>query len=497
MVNAEVGQFGGLQLLADPQDVGMRGATSMLNADIGRGRSIVGSRAGLSRLGTGSGTYHRIAAVNGAKLVVAKNAGSGIAAQYITISSGSFSTASSPTWGSSSTIVTSILGFSASGTIGIASRNSSSNEELKAWDGTGAAPTGATYNPRYIAITPTDQRLVAAHYTSSTATPSGANGTTSTVFFSNAGDLSGIPASFPANNWVQLYPYDGEEITGVVTWRELTFVIKRSALYVFYGNSVDGQGNAVFNFRRVTLPALARATANRGGENMVAGPDGVYLLLTDGVYRTTGGQPEMLSRQISPLFDSTGDSAMVFPNTSTDWMFGSHGNRVYLSYPNGANYRTLVYDSLLGEWLLWDITAGTSALPTNVITWLDTNGLPVGYFAAGSKVFSFSPTATSDDGTAITSSYRTGFWTPAVGTVRASDDQRQVRCWKLDGVGAVSLKTAMNDSTTLGSAATVTMGTSPAVARGQDWRGVVGRNFSVELSSTAAWSVSRMLAGVE
>jgi hypothetical protein len=274
----------------------------------------------------------------------------------------------------------------------------------------------------------------------------------------------------------------------MVGWRELLFVMKRSGLFIFYSTSTDSTGGAIFNYRRVDLPALARMTTNRGGENIVAAGDGVYLLLADGVYRTVGDVPQLVSRDITPLFDGTGDSASVFPSTG-DWTIGYSANRVYLSYQNGSAYRTLVYDCILREWLLWDVSVGASAIPSNVIEWLDTNGLPTGYVAAGAKLFSFTKTATSDDGTAIVSSYQSGFE-----PLGPTGQEKTVREIGLEGIGAPTFSVLTNYGSSDANAATVTLGTSPATDEGIHRKAYRGRSFSFKLSaSSGAWSVARLV----
>jgi len=277
----------------------------------------------------------------------------------------------------------------------------------------------------------------------------------------------------------------------MVAWREMLFVVKRSAMYVFYGTGVDATGEPVFNYRRVDLPSRTRATANGGGENIVSAADGVYLLCGDGVYRTTGGVPELASRDVTPIFDGTADSSMLFPSSATDWSIGYATNRVYISYPVGATYRSLVYDCVLREWFLWDMTCGQSAQPSNVIEWVNSNSVPTGYFAAGGRVFSPTKTQTSDDGTAIVSSYQSGFMTLADGK------DAHVRDFDLWGTGTVTHQVA-TDYGSVDSGASVSLGTAPTPALGFDTLDRMGRNLSFKVgASSGAWSLTRWMARVK
>jgi hypothetical protein len=141
------------------------------------------------------------------------------------------------------------------------------------------APTFSTPagmpNAQFLAVQPSDNRLVAA-YTS--ADPA------SRVKFSDPGDAE----TWGANNYVDLTPNDGEVITGMVAWRDQLFVFKQNQFFVFYGNSTDGSGNPVFNYRTVDTGVGA---VNGRFSTCVAAPDGVYFMSARGVYRTTGGSP--------------------------------------------------------------------------------------------------------------------------------------------------------------------------------------------------------------
>lgn len=468
--------FGGLDLAHDPEEVGASGAIDLLNADVDQ-RGRVRSRGGLVAIGTGTASYQRVIGLTGTKLVVARNTGSGLVFQTVTVSSGSFGTASTA-YGSSSTAVTSyVVSIDAAN---ICARSGSTNETLRVDDGT--TVSASTSAPRYVALTPIEERFALAHFTSDAGTPSGSNGSVSTVWFSDP-----RIGTFDSTNWVTLNEGDGDEITGMVIWRELLFVIKRSALYIFYSTSIDSTGGAIFNFRRVDLPVRARATTNRGGENIVAGGDGVYLLLGDGLYRTTGGPPVRVSDAVTPLFDGTGASSMRFPD-SGDWSIGYAANRVYLSYqaPSTA-YRTLVYDTQLGVWLLWDLTVGASALPANVIEWRDDDGLPVSYVAAGAKVYSLSRSATDDAGTAISWSWQSGWY-----TMGQPQEKFIAHSW-LVGSGSPTLDifTDYGTSDPLSRGASVTLGNAPVEARGLHTPAYQGRFFSHKFSGSSASTISQ------
>jgi hypothetical protein len=62
---------------------------------------------------------------------------------------------------------------------------------------------------------------------------------------------------------VDLTPNDGEVITEWRVGAATLFVFKQTKFFVFYGNSTDGSGNPVFNYRSVDLGVGAVAASLR------------------------------------------------------------------------------------------------------------------------------------------------------------------------------------------------------------------------------------------
>lgn len=475
-----VEQFTGLRLRPEVGET--TGAVSMLNVDLKRDYTQIATRGGLDELVAPGSNAHRIGpSYTTGKILRCVTSGPNVVlSQYST--AGGFQTV---VGSFTATRATSVV--RASGEVWIAARDGSSNTLTQRYSGAllGTRP----WNPRYYAYMQ-DGRLAQAHYTAAADTPSGADGTVSTIFFSDP-DAS---QTYGATNWVQVGAEDGEEITGMVAWRDLLFVIKRSNLFVFYSTSIDATGNPIFNYRQVTLPARARATTNMGGENLIAANDGVYLLLSDGVYRTTGDIPQLMSANIAPLFNGTGDTSMLFPATG-DWTIGYGVNRIFLSYAVGAAYRTLVFDTQMQEWLLWDLSAGDAVLPTNVIGDLDPDGSPQTYVESAGSVFEFTETSTSDGGTAIVSSYQAGF-----DGLGAPTQEKKVRDLEVVGSGSPTLTVLTDYVTTdpLSRQGTVTLGTAPAIDTAVHPKAYRGRLFSYKLSaSSGAWAATRLTWNVQ
>lgn len=296
----------------------------------------------------------------------------------------------------------------------------------------------------------------------------------------------GAPGVFGANNYVTLPGL----VIALVTWNDLLFAFCSTGLYVFYGNSTDSAGEPIFNFRLVARVEGLWEVAT-SALTAVAGPDGVYFVSRSGVHQTTGGPPISISDPLQPMFTQNYLPPYLSGQLAS-WGGASPGpihadsQRLYLYMTNGYWF---VYSFATKDWSWWGQLGQMliPAMPTS-----SASLQPILGKTFTTAVTQMSPTATSDNSAAIASWYRSGFWNPGPPGTEAN-----IREWLLDGVGAVTFKTAVNDVATLGSGATVTLGTSPAIAQGRDRRAVRGRDVSFEISATSGvWSVSRVIAEV-
>jgi hypothetical protein len=186
-----------------------------------------------------------------------------------------------------------------------------------------SAPDAAT---AYVAVTANDNRLVVAP--NSLAGQPGTNG--ERVWFSDAG----APETFGANNYVGLWPGDGEPITALCRWRDRLFAFKQTKFAVFTGTSTDTSGNPVFNYYGVDAGQGANAGA------VVAGDDGLFFANNSGVYVTTGQQPVYLSRALEPWIRA--GSFTGLPSLSMANLTLAYFARV-LYVTDRTNRTTLVY----------------------------------------------------------------------------------------------------------------------------------------------------------
>jgi hypothetical protein len=258
-------------------------------------------------------------------------------------------------------------------------------------------------------------RLIATRFATTTGGPNGKESSPSHVYFSDPGD----PTSWTTTNYVQLTPGDGEAIQAAVVWRELLFVFKESRYFVFDGVGVDSEGLPEFNFRPV-----------EAGVGMVSPraiavhPSGVYFMTRHGVYRTTGQEPELVSSMIEPIWSGEISSfytgGTLAHGSITNCAMGAWEDRIYLSFPTEeANNRTLIYDPQFEWWSLTSIPA--SCFATFRIS--NSSELVFGYASGSNHIGRHSTSYTNDDGTAIESRWRSGWFdlgNPDVKKIRAS-----------------------------------------------------------------------------
>jgi hypothetical protein len=491
-----VNDFGGLNVAADAQDVGWSAAVDLLNVT----RWVPGrisTRSGYAKLNTStpSGAY--------TNAVETRAGGTAHIAAFRTtkvvdsIASTGVVTAAAASFPAGFTAFQTTEFGSPSGTLlYIADTGAATAHTLQKWNG--ATLANSVGKPQFVAVTPWDNRVAQAGYAAAADTPSGANGSTSTVFFSDA--LA--PDTYTSTSWVELHPGDGEVITAMVAWHDLLFVFKETACFVFYGTATLSDGTPQFLYRRVTLPSSIATYANTLTASVnaaTAGPGGVYYHAADGIYITTGGTPVMASGDVRGIFSGTAISSQTRSgNSGSAYPFhlSAIGERVYFSYMNtDASPRALVFDRPTGTWTLWSIPAIASPMPIFGAGFRSNSRTRTPYVIddATADVYEYSDTATTDDGTTISWLYQSGYYAPPPADGRRAK-LRGSSVWGYS-TNAPTLQILTeggrtNDVADTGS--TVTLGTSPTVAEGKRRHSARGVLFAHKLSGTGPATITRL-----
>lgn len=485
-----VERFDGLNLIRDPTEIGATGAVDLLNVDFGRDGRIR-QRPGAQKFNTTtpSSTGYvallpadRFGVLGGVRrdalqdIVLDSFSTAGV------VSTGSPPVADSGTWevGSSTTF---------SGVLLFTVWEAATGHALMT-DGTGGglAVVGGAGKPGLVATWAAQSRIAQGYYAAAADAPSGANGSVSTVFFSDAGGI----APWTSTNWVKLRPGDGESIVAIVSWRELLFVFKQSGLAVFYGISTDSSGNPVFNYRWVDLPDPIIARTGTYNPAAVAGPAGVYYAARDGIYLTAGGPPTRITDPIRGIFepDDSATSSSLRSNgapMALSWV----PPRLYATYTTAASaQRTLVWDSITAQWSLWSLPTGAGKTFVNFPGGASTSASDVAYVVVGNDIYKLSPANTTDEGAAAIS------WDYTSGMYDMGTSDRKVSRWvDVTGSGTVTLQligegARPNDVADTGGS--VVLGTAPAITTTRRRRAVRARRFQHKFSGTGAAMVSRL-----
>lgn len=488
MASLTVSEFGGLDLVSDPETVGLGGAIDLVNVDFDR-RGRVRSRPGFSnwtavvpskpqfdlfvfaREAAAGATSHQVLAAEVGTLIgdlrvrAYDSAGAALAQ-----------------WGSPAhdgPLTYAAFGSPTLSAVYISSGDVANTINVQKWDGSAfSAPTASvklagetTFTAgrampaaAFVAVQPNDNRLIAAHIPGTARGPGGAGSDTSRVYFSEAGD----PEKWDAENFVSLTPGDGETIVAVAAWREYVFVFKRTRFFVFYGNSADSTGSPVFNYRTVEHAAGRQTYAD-----VAAGGDGVYFRTGNGVWVTNGGAPRRVSGALDPLFGPVADPSPFWTGrTSVPTGLSWSADRLYV----GASF---IWDARHDRWTYWDAPISDDAVAF----------LPAGDLLAARQtghIVKFSLNDTTDAGTAIASHYRSGF------ADLGSAEEKTIRETKLWGTGAIDFRWSA-DYGPLDAATAVTLGTSPATAQGRHRVAKRGELFSYQAGASAgAWALSRL-----
>lgn len=462
MTESIVSRFGGLNLRDDPQEVGPDAAIDVNNVDLLDGGRF-STRDGYTQWTTGSAestvvqflardrttATPRLIGSVGADLVVWDDDGS-VFARQAAVSAGGY------------------------GAVSAASVSGASNRGVyipvidgQVWKWDGAVFSDPLIGSSWSQVAAWKDRLVQA-------------GSRDFLRFSDPDDID-TEATYAANT-IAVGKGDGESIVGMRVWRELLFAFKSSKFYVFYDVSTDTTGGAIFNYRAVetgvglwgkrAVETGAIFPANTLNTNpSVAASDALYFLGRDGIYRTTGGPPELISRQLDPLF--LGGADLVLQPETRAYM-EEFGSLIITSISTTTGYRQIVYNRATNSFTVYDLPAGP--LCRQEFT-AGTRELMFGG-STTKHIYRHSSAQTTDAGAAIAWRYQSGWYD------LGSPNSKRVGPLSAWGSGTVTASLLTDHGTTDDSASALTLGTAPAVARTVQPKTRRGRLFSHKLSGS-------------
>lgn len=337
-------------------------------------------------------------------------------------------------------------------------------DNIQSWQfGTGPVDVATSPWCRYLAWLPQESRLIAAY-----AGFGALDG--EQIVFSDPGTSATV---WPPGNTLTLEPQNRAEddITAAVTYRDLVFIFKTQSFYVFTGTSPTASGAAQLNYRAVDGDIGCTVA---GGAT--AGPDGVYFIGEDGIYRTSGDPPELVSRPLQRWWDGFDNSLFSYTASQRNFVgIFSDSENVYVQ--NATSGLVFVYAVATQKWTVFDypLTVGTMfPLGLRELLWCDDDGR----LRKSADLYTFDEIdggATSE----ITWSYQSDF------SNLGGENEKVLREITVEGCGFVGLGVATDwDVSNVTTSPDITLGTYPQVALGRRRLAYRGRNFSIVLHSS-------------
>ena len=215
------------------------------------------------------------------------------------------------------------------------------------------------------------------------------------------------PETWGANNFFDVNPNDGDFITGLSVTLDTLIIMKEYNMYILYGDTPTYTEG-------LTLWRIKKASVTTGGVNQgslqLYGKNLFYLSRNNGVQLFGGsistGEVEvdnltsaLISKDITPTIAGLNETRFS-QAASIVWDY-----KYILSVPNSAsttNNLCLVYDFIATGWSLWNIPANCwSIFRSSSVDYLYFGSTTIG------KIYRYTPTTYSDNGTAISAYYKT------------------------------------------------------------------------------------------
>lgn len=345
--------------------------------------------------------------------------------------------------------------------------------------------------PQFMATYPGQNRMAYVGFYAAADAPGGANGGPSVVFFSD----EQAPESVPATNFVVLEPGDGGQFAGAVGWQNQLFIFKNRTVYVFYGVSPDDDGKPLFDYHAYPLPdPIPETGGNVGIVPIAAGPDGVYFIGSQGLWKTTGGAPTRIPTTVDAFFSGEGDTVgnlfTYRQQTRGNVVMGWVGDRLFINYltASSATPRTMVWNKTSNVWTSWEVNGDTmTAVPITTNEALFTGGT-----SAGSQHLWKQFSGAADPSNPVAWRYKSGY------ADLGFPGEKRMRFTDIYGQGVITPTISAKGrrvATTVGiTAASTTVGATDVTDRKRFLTGIKGRlfQFSVDNNVTVKSIIERV-----
>lgn len=175
----------------------------------------------------------------------------------------------------------------------------------------------------------------------------------SRVFFSSIKD----PTTWPTNNFQDVAPDDGDQITGMYPTPEGLMIFKQTSIWMMIGDTFDATNP---QWRLIKLNTYGVGGLGYSTAAFLPGV-GVIWLAKDGVYRWNGATVESVSEKIRPTMELLNTYAVGYAATVNGITYNNRReaqgvvfrNRYWLSVEQGSattNTRTLLVMDTAGNW---------------------------------------------------------------------------------------------------------------------------------------------------
>lgn len=200
------------------------------------------------------------------------------------------------------------------------------------------------------------------------------SGQESRLYFTDAQNYT----SWPANNFIDVAPANGEFCVCTVVFNDQLIVFKNKSTWVL---TADGQPTSWV--MRTLHPTIG--CVGRGTPLIISGF--VYFLSGDGVYRTDGTTFERISEPIDSTIKGLTSSLVSSSVLARDAVF--YDDKYILLLPDtlGACDRAYVYDTRVQQWSRWMFGSGVDISgvvpyqePTPPFLWLGHRTSPIAYY---------------------------------------------------------------------------------------------------------------------